>query len=256
MAAEVRFPPRDEHIFISKEVFSAANSSLAATQMTANSEDSRSSSPEGLVIRFRVRQQLHSRRTISDRGKGAKSGPSSAHYPGPVLRPKKAKTPCRNKSSAALKPVGVLLGAELPEGPKLVQKRGKIGRFPTMLMLRLVNSHSHNTFSESKASPSLTLITLRGPSEALPVRITNLRPVQRPSFRGRIRPIIEEKGPICHFNTLTMERNFKGNCTLPEKGEIDIEKVISRRKVVFERRENTVEDVDPDYDQVVSSYYL
>jgi len=53
-----------------------------------------------------------------------------------------------------------------------------------------------------------------------------------------------------------MDGSFKGNCTLPEKGKIDAEKAVSRRKVVFVRRENTMEDVDPDYDQVVSSYYL
>lgn len=256
MAAEVRFPCSSEAIFISKGVLRGHKTSLSASQMTANTADSRSSSPEGLVIRFRPKQQLRSRRTVSEVGKAASV--SAPQYPGPVLRPKKAKMPCRQNSSRR---TGGRLGEELPaeKQPKIAQKRGRIGRFPTMLMLRLVNSHSRKSFLESKLSPSLTLVTLEAPSEAfsqLPVRITNLKPVQRPAFRGRNRPVFSEKAPICHFTTLTLDGQLKGACHTLEKGQIDQEKAVSRRKVVFIRRENTTEDLDPDYDQVLSSYYL
>jgi hypothetical protein len=53
-----------------------------------------------------------------------------------------------------------------------------------------------------------------------------------------------------------MSGRFKGESAVLEKSITDPEKSISRRKIVFIKRDNTVEDADPDYDQVLSSYYL
>ena len=205
---------------------------------------------------------MRTRRTVSEVEKETtRPTPSSAHYPGPILKPKRTKSTARTKSSVLLQPLGTHLGAGLPDpAPKLPYKSTKASRCPTMLTLRLVNSHSRRPFLESKCSPSLTLVNLECTSEALaqlPVRITNIKPGKRPRLRGRGLPIGEDKGAICHFSTMTMSGRFKGESTVLEKSLTDPEKSISRRKIVFIKRDDTVEDaVDPDYDQVLSSYYL
>lgn len=262
MAAEVRFRRRDESIYISKGVVFRQNSSLSATQIATNSEDSRSGSPEGLVIRLRAKQRIRTRRTISEAEKETiRPTASTSHYSGPILKPKRTKSTARTKSYIQLHPLGTQLGAGLPDpGPKSTHKPSKTSRCPTLLTLHLGNSHSRKPFLDSKASPSLTLVNLECTSEALaqlPVRITNIKPGKRPRLRGRGLPIWEEKGAVCHFSTMSMSGRGKGESGGLEKGLSDPEKSLSRRKIVFIKRDNTIEDVlDPDYDQVLSSYYL
>lgn len=236
--------------YISKGVLPLKTNHFSYSQ--SSESYSRDTSPEGLIVRYRTKiTSTRRKRTLSEAEQPPSPVPS---YSGPVIKPKKSKSTLRNKSLGGFKPLGPVIEANLPgDSGRNSEKSGKLGRYPTTLMLKLVKSHTNR---HNKVSPSLTLVNLEGPAEgvqSLPVRIMTIRPRYRPRFRAR-GGNLEEKTPVCHMKTLSIDANFKGN---------SLEKVVEpvkpsvRRKVVFiKKEEEKGEDLDPDYDHALSSYYL
>lgn len=239
----------------------AQTGSCCSLDQAVSTDDSLTYPRASLVIRLRTRQPQTSRRTLSDlRTKQAQSTPERVlvRY-SPIIKPKSSKLHSRRSSSGVR-----ISGAHFnfPTAMECPRKTsGQIHRFPTMLMLRLMERKLKRKETQVTPNPSLKYINLQCPAAFAekPKRPSQVR--RRPrtnSHRIRASAYANETPGLLSIRQLTAQpvqdsaRPYSPLIARTEATEDESAK--SRRKVVFTRRENLTED--PYYDLSLDSYYV
>ena len=240
--------------------------SCRSLDQAVSTDDSLTYPKASLVIRLRSRQPQANRSTLSDLRTKREQCPAERvliRY-SPIIKPKSSKVHSRRCSSGVR-----TSGAHFDFPTTLETQRkpsGHIHRFPTMLMLKLMERKLKVKETKVTSSPSLKYVNLQCPAAFAekPKRPPHVRrrskannpKIRVPAYTGEIPELFS----IRQLTAQPIEERLRPYSPLIERTDAtEGDSVQLRRKVVFTRRENVTEvssASDPYYDLSVGSYYV